>query len=101
MPQPQFEDIIDRLPNYLREFRESARIPMETPAKRRSLRNALPASEDVYVFHQDYVSMYVGRSDRLADRLLEHGRPTDPRPVVAIGVVGGICFLDLHSGAVA
>ena len=77
MSHPQFEYIIKRLPEYLRELREPDSIPMETPAQRRSLRDALPASEGVYVLYEDDKPLYVGRSDRLADRLLEHGQPAN------------------------
>ena len=75
MSTPQFEEIITKLPQYLQEIRESESIPMNTSAQRRSLRNALPSNEGVYVLYEGDRPVYVGRSDRLADRLLEHGQP--------------------------
>ena len=77
MSHPQFESIIKKLPQYLRELTEPDSIPMESPAQRRFLRKSLPASEGVYVLYEDDKPMYVGRSDRLADRLLEHGQPAN------------------------
>ena len=77
MPDLQFENIIDRLPHYLKMVEEFDPLLMETRIQRRSLRHALPASEGVYVLYDDDKPMYVGRSDRLADRLLEHGQPAN------------------------
>ena len=42
VPDRQFEDIIPKLPAYLRELAESAYLHMDSPAQRRSLRSALP-----------------------------------------------------------
>ena len=75
VPDRRFGEITAKLPGYLRKVRDSESIPMDTPTQRRSLRNALPASRGVYVLYWNDTPMYVGRSDRLADRLLEHGQP--------------------------
>ena len=77
VPDRQFEDIIPKLPAYLRELAESAYLHMDSPAQRRSLRSALPGCQGVYVLYEHDRPMYVGRSDRLADRLLEHGQPAN------------------------
>ena len=73
----QFEDIVPRLPAYPRAIAESVCLRMDTPAQRRSLRSALPGCQGVYVLYEHDTPLYVGRSDRLADRLLEHGRPAN------------------------
>ena len=75
MPKPEFENIIAILPQCLRELKEADPIMMDTSTQRRSLRSAVPGSAGVYVLYEDDKPMYVGRSDRLADRLLEHGQP--------------------------
>ena len=77
IPDRRFEDIIPKLPVYLRELTESAHLHMDSPAQRRSLRSALPGSQGVYVLYERDTPVYVGRSDRLADRLLEHGQPAN------------------------
>ena len=74
MPDRKFEDIIAKLPEYLRDVTDSELICLESRVQRRSLRSALPAARGVYVLYDGETPMYVGRSDRLADRLLEHGR---------------------------
>ena len=51
-------------------------IGMSTGAERRFLRQRLPGNEGIYVLYEDNLPIYVGRSDRLADRLLEHSRPS-------------------------
>ncbi len=49
---------------------------MYTDSQRRALRHRLPATKGVYVLYEEDKPMYVGRSDNLATRLLEHGRPS-------------------------
>ncbi|MYB75657.1 MAG: hypothetical protein F4X83_00855 [Chloroflexi bacterium] len=73
----RFEDIIPKLPVYLRELAESAYLHMDSPAQRRSLRSRLPGRQGVYILYEHDRPVYVGRSDRLADRLLEHGQPAN------------------------
>lgn len=72
----RFDDIIPKLPVYLRELAESPYLRMDSPAERSSLRRALPGRQGVSTFSTSMTDpVYVGRSDRLADRLLEHGQP--------------------------
>ena len=61
---------------YLSKLKECKAIGMYTMFDRRALRRKLPASKGVYVLYERGRPMYVGRSDKLADRLLEHGRPS-------------------------
>ncbi len=51
-------------------------IGMKTGTERRTLRQKVRANAGIYVLYDDNVPVYVGRSDRLADRLLEHSRPS-------------------------
>ena len=71
-----FQDVIDKMPKYMGELENCEAIGMYTMADRRALRRKLPASKGVYVLYERGKPMYVGRSDNLADRLLEHGRPS-------------------------
>ena len=60
VPDRQFEDIIPKLPAYLRELAESAYLHMDSPAQRRSLRSALPGCQGVYILYEHDRPMYVG-----------------------------------------
>ena len=71
-----FEGVIDRMPGYMRQLQECRPMGMETRADRHALRRRLPANEGIYVLYEHGKPMYVGRSDKLADRLLSHGRPS-------------------------
>ena len=70
MTHRRFEDVIDRMPRYLQELEDCqvitrdgrGRLPLNLPAK------------GIYVFYEDSKPMYVGRSDRLRARILQHGR---------------------------
>ena len=53
-----------------------APIRMYTKGERDSLRRRLPDNAGIYVLYENGEPMYVGRSDKLADRLLSHGRPS-------------------------
>ena len=72
----RFQDVLDKMPKYMQELTGCEGISMDTRAERRALRNTLPASKGVYVLYEHGRPMYVGRSDKLADRLLEHGQPS-------------------------
>ena len=74
--EPTFQDVIDKMPRYMGELQDCEAIGMYTMADRRALRRKLPASKGVYVLYEREKPMYVGRSDNLADRLLEHSRPS-------------------------
>ena len=70
----RFREVIDKMPRYMDELVNCEPLAMYTTADRRGLRRKLPASKGVYVLYEQHQPMYVGRSDNLADRLLEHGR---------------------------
>lgn len=70
MTYRRFEDVIDRMPRYLQELEDCQII---TRDGRGRLSHNLPA-KGIYVFYEAGEPLYVGRSDRLKDRLLEHGR---------------------------
>ena len=61
---------------YFDKLRDCGAIGMCTVAERRALRRKLPASKGIYVLYEREKPMYVGRSDDLAERLLEHGQPS-------------------------
>ena len=69
-----FQAVIDMMPKYMQELVGCEAIGMDTRADRRTLRHKLPASEGIYVLYEHGEPMYVGRSDNLANRLLEHGQ---------------------------
>ena len=71
-----FQDIIDKMPKYMKMIEGCEAIPMYTDSQRRALRRRLPATKGVYVMYEGERPMYVGRSDNLATRLLEHGQPS-------------------------
>lgn len=70
MTYRRFEDVMDRMPRYLQELEDCQII---TRDGRGRLSHNLPA-RGIYVFYENGEPKYVGRSDRLKDRLLEHGR---------------------------
>ncbi len=72
----RFRSAISKMPGYVAELQSSELIAMRTTTERRALRKKLPGNEGVYVLYENSEPVYVGRSDRLADRLLEHGRPS-------------------------
>lgn len=77
MDYPKFDDVISKMPGYLRELESCQIIRMETRQERRSLGSKLPtANAGIYVLYEDEKPIYVGRSDRLKERLLEHGQPS-------------------------
>ena len=74
---PEFSDVIGKMPGYLRELKSCPIIRMETRPERRDLGNKLPpGNAGIYVLYEDDKPIYVGRSDRLKERLLEHGQPS-------------------------
>ncbi len=70
MTYRRFADVIDRMPRYLQELEDCQII---TRDGRGRLSHNLPA-KGIYVFYENGEPKYVGRSDRLKDRILEHGR---------------------------
>lgn len=72
-----FNEITSKMPHYLRELESCQVIGMETRQERRSLGSKLPAANSgIYVLYEDGKPIYAGRSDRLKERLLEHGQPS-------------------------
>ncbi len=70
MTLSQFEDVIDRMPRYLQELKDCQII---TRDGRERLPPILP-DKGIYVFYEDGQALYVGRSDHLRARLLQHGQ---------------------------
>ena len=66
-----FLEIIDKMPNYLLELEECEAIGLDSRAERRALRKKLPG-RGIYVLYESGKPMYVGRSDNLPSRLLQH-----------------------------
>jgi len=63
-----FNNIIAKMQPMLDQL--SAKVPLS-----RTELQSVP-KRGVYIFYEDEVPMYVGRSNRLGKRLLEHGRPS-------------------------
>ena len=70
-----FQGVIDKMPVYMKELAGCEVIGMKTEADRLALRRKIP-TKGIYVLYEHGKPMYVGRSDKLADRLLDHGRPS-------------------------
>ena len=72
----RFLEVMCKMPMYMEKLGESGPISMYNMADRQALRRKLLASKGIYVLYELGRPMYVGRSDNLANRLLEHGRPS-------------------------
>ena len=72
-----FQDVVKKMPVYMGELKNCEAISMNTRAERRALSSKLPAREGVYVLYEHGRPMYVGRSDNLKVRLLDHGLSSD------------------------
>lgn len=66
--------LVNALPRLLVALEVFDAHPMATAAQRRLLGQQLP-ERGVYAFYDEDGAAYVGRSDRLCQRVLEHGRP--------------------------
>jgi hypothetical protein len=64
----EFRKLVDQLPGLLERLGSS-------PALDRSKSRRLP-KRGVYVFYEGAKPVYVGRSNRMKERILEHGRPS-------------------------
>ena len=64
----KFDEMIDQLPLLLKQL-------VDSPSKNRDTLGALP-KKGIYVFYEDECPIYVGRSNRIKERLLEHSRPS-------------------------
>ena len=65
--------IIDSLPLYLEELEKCDPFGMDTEQNRNTLHTRVP-QEGVYAFYRGCVPVYVGRSDGLSHRILQHSR---------------------------
>ena len=68
-----FEDVIAKMPEYLRELEDCEIIARRSNG---TLSPKLTVERGIYVFYEGSRPMYVGRSDRIRARLSEHGRPS-------------------------
>ena len=64
----KFDEIINSLPLLLNQL-------VNSPSKNRDTLGALP-QKGIYVFYENEFPIYVGRSNRIKQRLLEHSRPS-------------------------
>ncbi len=85
---PNFDDIIKKMPQYLHELESCQVIRMDTRQERSSLGSKLPvANAGIYVLYEDEKPMYAGRSDRLKERILEHGQPGNQRETATFAFI--------------
>lgn len=63
-----FKKLIDKLPNLLRQ------LEAETPVVREELKKVAVPVRGVYVFYDRGKPIYVGSTNRMKKRLMEHGR---------------------------
>ena len=73
MPRRTFQDVIDLMPQYMESLTTSESLGMYTSEERRALGGRLPGQAGIYVLYEQTRPMYVGRSDNLKQRLLDHG----------------------------
>ena len=64
----RFDEVIGKLPIFLNRLRSS-------PALNRNSLGRVPKS-GIYAFYEEEIPIYVGRSNRLRERLFEHSRPS-------------------------
>ena len=76
-----FQDLTDpigRFEELLGWLQKCCPIRMKTRQQRNALRKVIakrvPSGKGIYVFYKDEKALYVGRTDQMADRLLNHGR---------------------------
>ena len=69
----RFEDVIAKMPKYLQELESCHAIAKNSNG---TLSPALDMDSGIYVFYENSQPMYVGRSDRLGERLHQHSRPS-------------------------
>lgn len=67
--------ITRNLPIYLERLEACEPIGMDTEYERNTLHQRVP-QRGVYAFYEGCVAVYVGRSKRLSNRVLEHGQPS-------------------------
>ena len=73
-----FQDPIGTFELLMEQLQKCRPIEMETKQERNSLRMEVKkrvcSEKGIYVFYEDEVPLYVGRTDQMANRLLNHGR---------------------------
>ena len=70
--KPQaWEDVADKMPKYLSALQSDTLRNRDKPCK-------LP-EQGIYVFYENDKPIYVGRTNRMPKRILEHGSPTPTR----------------------
>ncbi len=67
----EFGKLVNRLPHLLEQL-------VSSPALDRSKSRRLP-KRGIYVLYEGGKALYVGRSNRMKERILEHGRPSSDR----------------------
>ena len=94
--------ITDSLLRYLDRLEEREPIGMDTRRERLALHKKVP-QQGVYAFYEGSVAVYVGRSDGLSKRILQHGRMGESHkstPVAARIAKGEGVDLPLAKGVV-
>lgn len=75
---PDAGAVIARLESLLTKLEKCSPIKLESDKKRKQIKTTIkelcPSQKGVYVFYQGRKPMYVGRTDRMSLRLLQHGR---------------------------
>ena len=73
-----FQDPIEKFEVLLRRIKDCDPIRMKTTSERKALRKEIklmvPSDKGLYVLYEDDRPLYVGRTDKMAERLLGHGR---------------------------
>ena len=82
----RFHEVMVKMPMYMEKLGESGAMSMYNMADRRARRRKLPAGKGIYVLYERGRPMYVGPSDNLADRLLEHGQPSGDSETAAFAL---------------
>ena len=69
-----FEDVVDKMCGYLRRLKSSELITRDARGRFPSA-PTLPMGKGVYVFYEDCKPLYVGRTNGVRKRILDHGKP--------------------------
>ena len=77
----RFAGIQNRMPEYLNQLENCE--PTGRNGVTALCRERCPTNRGIYVFYENGYAMYVGRSDNLNNRILEHGRPSSDKDVAA------------------
>ena len=86
MTKRQADDVIKKMPRYLKQLEKCPLIKVDTSPE--ALGEKLPANAGVYVFYENCKPKYAGRSDDLKTRIGNHklpgSRPTEAACAVNI-----------------